>query len=97
MSQEPPPQPALAMGSWQPPNVQIFVETMAGETISLYVRPADTICNIKLKIQFLNGTCVRQQRLLIDVHHLEDGRTVKDHNILDGSRLRLVLVLLEGT
>jgi len=85
------------MGAWQPPNVQIFVETPAGETISLYVRPADTIGNIKLKIQFLKDICVRQQRLLLDVLQLEDGRTVRDYNIIDGSRLCLVLVLLEGT
>ena len=36
---------------WTPENMQIFVKTLTGKTITLEVEPSDSIENVKAKIQ----------------------------------------------
>ena len=78
---------ALHLGSRG--DMQIFVKTLTGETISLYVDALDTIENIKRKIQVKIGIPNDQQRLVFAGKQLEDEEILCNYGVQKYSVLHL--------
>ncbi|EIW62512.1 ubiquitin-domain-containing protein [Trametes versicolor FP-101664 SS1] len=70
--------------------MQISVKTLSGKTITLEVKPLDTIGSIKTKIQAKEGTPPDQQCVKFADDELEEDRTLLDYNIQWNSTLQLV-------
>ncbi|XP_045451575.1 AN1-type zinc finger protein 4-like [Melitaea cinxia] len=78
------------------PTMEVLVETLTGTAFEMTVSPTDTIFAIKSKIFRVEGIPVSQQHLLYNLRELDDARSLRDHAVGDGARLRLVLGLRGG-
>ena len=79
-----------------PRGMQIFIRTTIDDTITLDVEASDTIGSVKAAIQDKTRIPLEQQSLRLTDEQLEDGRTLLDHNIQNGSILHLVLLSQSG-
>jgi len=75
----------------------IFVKTLTGKTIEIFITPKSTILQLKLKIHKKEGIPTDQQRLIFAGKQLEESYRLKDYKILNESILHLVLRLRGGT
>ncbi|PKY29573.1 ubiquitin-domain-containing protein [Rhizophagus irregularis] len=75
-----------------PRDGDIYVETLSGMTVSLYVDFNDTLDQVKARIP-IEGVSPDQTRFVLDDKQLEDERTLTDYDMQDNSTLQLVLKL----
>ena len=69
--------------------MKLFVETPSNGTITIEVKPSDTIEDIKSKIQDMESIPSDQHCLLLEGKQLDDNRTIFDYHIKNESILIL--------
>ena len=77
-------------------NIQIFVKTLDGKTITLKVPYGEKVINVKETIQKKEGIAKDEQRLIFGGKQLEDSNRLNDYNIQNMSTLHLVIRLRGG-
>ncbi|XP_078345413.1 uncharacterized protein LOC144630929 [Oculina patagonica] len=68
---------------------QIFVKMLSGKTITLEVKPENTIEDVKNKVQYKEGIPPDQQQFFFIGKRLEDYYTLKKYHITNESTLQL--------
>ncbi|KAF9614217.1 hypothetical protein IFM89_016010 [Coptis chinensis] len=76
--------------------MEILVVTQTGQRITFQVQSSNTIEILKTKVRDKTRIPPGQQKLLFSGKELEDGQTLSDYNIQNGSVVLLVLILRGG-
>jgi ubiquitin len=77
--------------------LQIFIKTLNGDTITIQANSSDKIITIKEKIQKKQDNLLpSHQRLIYGGKQLEDDKTLMDYNIQSEATLHLVVRLKGG-
>ena len=77
-------------------NMQILVKTPTGKTLVLKVKPSYTGYDVKTHIEEEEGIPPEEQHLIFTGKELENGRTLSDYSIHNGSTLHVVRRLRGG-
>ena len=71
--------------------VMVFIKTLTGQTIMIRVAPADTVAQVKAKIESQENIPISRQRLVFMGEQLSDFRRLLDYRIEHESAVHLVL------
>jgi len=77
--------------------MQIYVDTSAGDSVTLEVEPSDSIENVKQKLQDRKEFPPERQALVYAGKLLQDGRTLADYNIQKESTLEVYVAVSVAT
>ncbi|KAF2805015.1 ubiquitin-domain-containing protein [Mytilinidion resinicola] len=80
-------------GSW---SGTVVVKTKAGKQIQLEFDYADTIDDIKTRIEYKEGIPPDQQRLVFKGRQMDDGKTMSDYGVATGDTIHIFLRLRGG-
>jgi hypothetical protein len=69
---------------------------LSGISIPLPYRPDEPISALKYRYQEISGICASEQRIIFGGKQLEEGRTLNDYYIQEGSTLHLLTRLRGG-
>jgi ubiquitin len=77
-------------------NIQIFIKTLTGKSITVSTRAEDTVEELKQKVQDKTGIPQNYQLLIFTGKQLEEGRTLSHYNIMKESTLHITARMKGG-
>ena len=75
----------------------LYIKTSTGKTITIQVKPSETIANIKVQIQDKEKIPPDKQRLTFENNLLDDNSTLSDYNLPKKATLQLDVTEEMGT
>ena len=75
----------------------LYIKTSTGKTITIQVKPSETIANIKVQIQDREKIPPDKQRLTFENNLLDDNSTLSDYNLPKKATLQLDVTEEMGT
>ena len=63
---------------------------LTGKVYQLQLRSSDSIDDVKLRMQVVDGLRPDQQRLIFAGKQLEDGRTLADYSVKNGDTIQMI-------
>jgi small subunit ribosomal protein S27Ae len=76
--------------------MQVFVKTLAGETLALEVSAVSTVQSLKAQIELAQGVAAECQRLVFQGKNLDDAATFAALEIKEEATIHLVMDLDGG-
>ncbi|ETO23072.1 hypothetical protein RFI_14112, partial [Reticulomyxa filosa] len=76
--------------------IELIVKTLTNKVFSVFVLPATTIMEVKMKVTDKEGIPVEQQRLMVFGIEMKDNHTIADYKLQTGHIICLVLRLRGG-
>ena len=73
--------------------MQIFLRTLTGEKVPINLEPGDTVETLKERVEEKLGIPPTKMRLVYGGRQMRDDRTLKEHNLIAGGVVHLVLAL----
>ncbi|CAL2052098.1 unnamed protein product [Caenorhabditis brenneri] len=70
--------------------IKVTIKTLTGQSIPLTVQSDDYTYVLKLKLRELKGVPLHNQRNIFEGRQLEDGMTLADYDVADGSIVNCV-------
>jgi len=87
----------ITLGLYLFTGMQLFVKTLTGTIITLYVEESDTIGDVKAKIKDKEDIAPDKQMLIYKGLQLNDAHTLSEYNIIMKSEIHLILKEHKGT
>ena len=76
--------------------MQLVIQTLSGNQVSLNFEPDDTILTMKQTLQEKEGIDAQMIKLIQGGKQLADENKIKDYNIEAGSKIHMILQLRGG-
>ena len=73
------------------PSIRIKVNTLLGKEAKYLIRPNEQITRLRSLVQKSFDISPRQQCLITEGVIMEDGKTVKDYSVGNGSLINLII------
>lgn len=77
-------------------SVKVSVKTLAGRSINIFVSPSGFVEDLKHELSENAGIPGEKLSLVHEGKHLQDGRTLAQHNITEGSVVHMTVALRGG-
>jgi hypothetical protein len=76
--------------------MQIFIKTLSGKTVKLWIHTNDSVGTIAAMLHAMTGIPIDQQRLIFSGKQLESSRTVGSYGVAEGDQMHLVIRIRGG-
>jgi hypothetical protein len=76
--------------------INVILIPLTNTSFDLSISPNALVYDLKCSIAYIHGIVAEQFRLIFNGKHLDDSRTLKHYDVVDGSKIHVILRLRGG-